>query len=72
VLLFYTDGVKLTCDGSPVLDALRALETAGVHLKICRTCVDYFGLKDAVRVGVVGGMPDILDAMERADKVVTL
>jgi sulfur relay (sulfurtransferase) complex TusBCD TusD component (DsrE family) len=71
-LLFYTDGVKLTCDGSPVLDALRSFESAGVDLKICRTCIEYFGLADKVRVGVVGGMPDILDAMERADKVVTV
>jgi hypothetical protein len=71
-LLFYTNGVKLACDGSPVLEALRSFEAAGVHLAICRTCIEYFGLADKVRVGVVGGMPDILDAMERADKVVTV
>jgi sulfur relay (sulfurtransferase) complex TusBCD TusD component (DsrE family) len=71
-LLFYTNGVKLACENSPVLDALRSFADAGVHIGICRTCVDYFGLADKVRVGVVGGMPDILDALERADKVVTV
>ncbi|MBI2215671.1 MAG: DsrE family protein [Candidatus Rokubacteria bacterium] len=71
-LLFYTNGVKLACEGSPVLDALRSFDEAGVHLTVCRTCIEYFGLKDRVRVGVVGGMPDILDTMERADKVVTV
>jgi hypothetical protein len=71
-LLFYTNGVKLACEGSPVLDALRSFEAAGVHLTICRTCLEHFGLKDKVRVGVVGGMPDILDTMERVDKVVTV
>ena len=30
LILFYTDGVKLACKGSGVLDELKALEKAGV------------------------------------------
>ena len=71
-ILFYTEGVKLACQGSPVLDQLRALEARGVELILCQTCLDYYGLRDRVAVGIVGGMPDILEAMQRADKVVTL
>ncbi|MCL4465505.1 MAG: DsrE family protein [Chloroflexi bacterium] len=71
-ILFYTEGVKLACQGSPVLDQLRALEARGVELILCQTCLDYFGLRDRVAVGIVGGMPDILEAMQKADKVVTL
>lgn len=71
-LLFYTEGVKLVCDGSPVIDQLRALERDGVDLVVCKTCLDHFGLTDRVRVGVVGGMPDLLEAMARADKVITV
>jgi len=71
-LLFYTDGVKLVCEGSPVLDHLRALEAKGVELIICSTCLNYFGLTDKVQVGIVGGMPDILEAMTRAEKVITI
>lgn len=70
-LLFYTDGVRLTCEGSPVLDHLRALEQRGVRLIICGTCIDYFQLKDKVRVGTVGGMASILEAMAQADKVIS-
>ncbi len=44
VICFYTDGVKLVCDGSPVLDHLRALEDAGVRLIVCNTCLNHFGL----------------------------
>ena len=44
-ICFYTDGVKLACDGSPVLDELRLLEARGVRLILCQTCLDYFGLK---------------------------
>ncbi len=71
-LLFYTDGVRLACEGSPVLDLLARLEASGVELVLCKTCLDYFGLADSVRVGVVGGMGDIIEAMARASKVISL
>jgi intracellular sulfur oxidation DsrE/DsrF family protein len=72
VLCFYTDGVRLVCEGSPVLAELRALEEKGVRLVICSTCLNAFGLEQQVRVGVVGGMGDIVTAMQSADSVVTL
>lgn len=71
-LCFYTDGVKLVCEGSPVLDELAALEEKGVRLVICSTCLNHFGLADKVEVGIVGGMTDIIDAQWRAQKVITL
>ena len=71
-ICFYTSGVKMVVEGSPVLDILQSLEAQGVRLIICKTCLDYFGLLDKVRVGVVGGMGDIIAAQHLADKVITL
>ena len=71
-MCFYTDGVKLVVEGSPVLAELGALEERGVHLILCKTCLDYFGLTDKVRVGVVGGMGDIIAAQWSATKAITL
>lgn len=71
-ILFYTDGVRLACEGSPVLDTLRALNDRGVELILCSTCLDYYGLRDKVAVGIVGGMPDIIEAMNSAGKVISL
>ncbi len=71
-ICFYTDGVRLACEGSPVLDPLRALEAKGVHLIVCQTCLNYLALADKVQVGVIGGMADIIDAQWRADKVITI
>ena len=71
-ICFYTDGVKLVVAGSPVLELLRSLESKGVHLIVCSTCLNYFGLADQVQVGVVGGMTDIVEAQWRADKVITI
>lgn len=70
-LLFYTDGVRLACEGSPVLDHLRHFAGQGVPLVLCGTCVDYFGLREQVRIGTVAGMATILEAMAQADKILT-
>jgi sulfur relay (sulfurtransferase) complex TusBCD TusD component (DsrE family) len=71
-ICFYTDGVRLACKGSPILDELKALETKGTRLILCQTCLNTFGLSDEVAVGVVGGMGDIITAMWQADSVITV
>jgi hypothetical protein len=71
-ICFYTDGVKLVVEGSPVLDVLQALEAKGCRLVVCMTCLNYFGITDQVKVGVIGGMPDIIAAQLAAAKVITL
>lgn len=70
-LLFYTDGVRLACKGSPVIDELSALEKSGVELVLCKTCLDTYRLTDQVQVGIIGGMGDILEALQKAAKVVS-
>ena len=71
-ICFYTDGVRLCVEGSPVLEVLKALEAKGVRLILCSTCLAFFNLSEQVRVGIVGGMNDILEAQRRADKVISL
>jgi hypothetical protein len=71
-ICFYTDGVKLCTNDSPVLDELRALAGKGVELVLCSTCLDTLGLRDQVAIGVVGGMGDIIAAMTGADNTITL
>ena len=72
VFCFYTNGVKLICEGSSALEQLRNLESKGIRLIICSTCLNYFELTAKVRVGIVGGMGDILEAHSRAEKVITI
>ncbi len=71
-ICLYTDGVKLAVTGSPVLDTLKSLDARGVHVILCSTCLNYFGLTEKVEVGIVGGMTDIIEAQGRAAKVITL
>jgi hypothetical protein len=71
-ICFYATGVKMVVEVSPVLDLLRSLEEKGVRLIICITCLQYYGLAEKVKVGIVGGMSDILLAQWMAKKVITL
>ncbi len=71
-ICFYTSGVKMVVEGSPVLDVLQTLEAQGVRLIVCKTCLEHFGLLEKVRVGIVGGMGDIIAAQWLADKVISL
>jgi intracellular sulfur oxidation DsrE/DsrF family protein len=72
VICFYAEGVKMVIDGSPVLEPLVILEKKGVRLIVCSTCLNFFGLVYKVRIGIIGGMTDILEAQLRAGKVISL
>ncbi len=39
-----------------------------MRLILCSTCLNYYNLADQVRVGIVGGMTDILEAQRRGAK----
>ena len=71
-ICFYTEGVKLVVEGSPVLETLSALEAKGVRLIVCNTCLNYYNVVEKVRVGITGGMADIIEAQWKADRVITL
>lgn len=71
-ICFYTDGVKLVVEGSPVLTQLKSLAEKGVRLVVCSSCLEHLKLADKVKVGIVGGMTDIIEAQTNAAKVITL
>ena len=72
VICFYTEGVHLVIEGSPVLELLQILESKGVRLIACTTCLDYYDINEKVAVGIRGVMTDIIEAQRRASKVITL
>ncbi len=71
-LIFLNNGVKLTTDGAVALPVLQQLEAEGLHILVCTTCLQHFNLMDQKSVGSATNMPDIVNAMQFADKVITL
>ena len=68
-IIFINNGVKLVTGDSLVLEDLRRLESQGVELLACGTCLAYFKI-DKVAVGQVSNMHTIADTLLRASKVV--
>jgi selenium metabolism protein YedF len=69
-IVFYNRGVSLCCEGSPLLDDLRALEEAGVEIIACGTCLNYFNLADRLAVGRVTDMLEIAGRLAGAGSIV--
>jgi hypothetical protein len=68
----YSNGVKLTCKGSPIIEELKSLENRGTKIIICKTCLSYFNIEDQIETGMVGTMHDIVDIQFNAGKVITI
>ena len=62
---------KLTVQGSDVLDDLKKLESKGVQILVCGTCLNYFEIKDKLAVGIVSNMYDIVEIMSSAGRLFT-
>ncbi len=71
-IIFFNSGVKLVVEGSPVVDDLIALRDAGVEILACGTCLGFYNLKDAVKVGEISNMYTIAETMLRAGKLINL
>ena len=69
-ILFYNGGASLTCEGSPMLDDLKALEAQGVEIMTCGTCLNFYGLTEKLAVGGVTNMYVIAEKMLGAGNVV--
>jgi len=71
-IVLYNAAVKLLAPGSLHLDALRALDAAGVDLLACVTCLEYFALVEKIAVGQVSNMREIVQRMTTAAKVISI
>jgi selenium metabolism protein YedF len=70
-ILFYNEGVRLVAEESGALAALRSLQEQGVEILACGTCLDFFKLTSAIKVGQISNMYDIMSAVNDAAKVVS-
>lgn len=72
VLIFLNSGVKLTVEGSEVLEDLKNLADRGVTVLACGTCLGHFGLKEKLAVGEISNMYTIAETLLEAGKTVTI
>ena len=69
-ILCYNTGAYLTCEGADTLEDLKLLQSEGVTILTCGTCLDFYGLKEKLAVGGVTNMYDIVERMENAAQII--
>ncbi len=72
-ILFMNSGVKLPAgEEQQVIDSLNELIAKGSEVLVCGTCLNFYGLTEQLKAGVVSNMYDILSRMQAAAKVISL
>ena len=71
-VLFMNAGVRLPTLDEQVAEHLKALADAGVEIQVCGTCLNFYGLTEQLKVGMVSNMYDIVTRMQKAAKVISL
>jgi selenium metabolism protein YedF len=71
-IIFYHRGIKLTLKDSLYLEHLKELESLGVKILICGTCVNFYKAENQVGVGIVSNAYEILTALSEAHHIITL
>lgn len=69
-VIFVNSGVRLTTEGSELISDLVALAGRGVEVVSCGTCLDFYKLKESLRVGTVTNMYDIASSLCAAERIV--
>ncbi|MEW6377363.1 MAG: sulfurtransferase-like selenium metabolism protein YedF [Thermodesulfobacteriota bacterium] len=69
-IIFVNSGVRLTSEGSELLETLTRLSGKGVEILSCGTCLDFYGLKERLRVGRVSNMFEIAQSLLTTDRLI--
>jgi selenium metabolism protein YedF len=71
-VIFINSGVKLAVEGSEAIENIQKLAKLDIEIISCGTCLDYYNIKDKLKVGVIGNMYTIVEYMNSAAKVINI
>ena len=69
-VICYNSGAFLTTEDPDTIKDLKSLEEAGATIMTCGTCLDFYGLKEKLQVGIVSNMYDIVEAQMNASLII--
>lgn len=71
-IIFLNSGVKLTTTNEETIKNLKLLEDEGTQIISCGTCLDFYNVKESLKVGSVGNMYDIVDSLNQTTNKLTI
>ena len=69
-VICYNSGAFLTTEDPDTIKDLKSLEEAGATIMTCGTCLDFYGLKEKLQVGIISNMYDIVEAQMNASLII--
>jgi selenium metabolism protein YedF len=69
-IILYNGGAKLSVEGSDSLEDLKFLESQGVEILTCGTCLNFYNIAEKLCVGSVTNMYAIAEIMFAASKII--
>lgn len=69
-IVLYNGGAKLSIQGAETLEDLKLMESQGVEILTCGTCLNHYGIADQLAVGSVTNMYRIAEVLTHAGKVI--
>jgi selenium metabolism protein YedF len=71
-VILVNTGVKLAAKDSETLEDLLVIAERGTDIRLCGTCVNYYGLTDSLGTGTVSNMQEIVEILTSATRTITL
>lgn len=69
-IICYNSGVTLAVKGSDTAQSLKKLESQGVKISLCGTCIDFYGIKENIEVGTISNMLYIAGKLAGSHQIV--
>lgn len=69
-IFFLNAGVKLTTVNEEIIQALKEIESLGVEIYSCGTCLKYYNLESELKVGYRGTTNHIVEGIKDFKKIV--
>ncbi|MDR1094807.1 MAG: sulfurtransferase-like selenium metabolism protein YedF [Spirochaetaceae bacterium] len=71
-VIFLNGGARLTTEGANTVPDLKTLEEKGVGVYTCGTCANYYKLTEALAVGSIVDMMNIVTRLGKAASIITI
>lgn len=69
-IILYNSGIHTALRNTDTAASLRKLEDKGITIYACGTCLDYYGVKDQLAIGVISNMYKITQLVTQTSHVV--
>ncbi len=71
-LIFVNRGVFLPLEDSEALETIQALADSGIEILACGACLNFYGMTEALAVGTISNMFQIVNKMNNAGNTIKI